>query len=258
MVNAILVLRIQILEIEKVNELCRDFAERYIEALKIKLNSDNIFKIDDDDEDESTAVGEEGEAESGDESKKSKRKTSGSTNSLVNKKKRKKSSSSKQLENSSNKQAKKEGTDVKYQIRPDTSMSSISLKPGRSEQPRIKITDYNSSPLSRQTSESDDCDERTGRSSRNEAKIVVDDDRSVNNEPTTDNDNVFEDDDEEEEITIDDDEDDEEAEDNEASGKSELNGKDESAANKLKRGILPKSATNVMKKWLFQHLVVII
>lgn len=258
MVNAILVLRIQILEIEKVNELCRDFAERYIEALKIKLNSDNIFKIDDDDEDESTAVGEEGEAESGDESKKSKRKTSGSTNSLVNKKKRKKSSSSKQLDNSSNKQAKKEGTDVKYQIRPDTSMSSISLKPGRSEQPRIKITDYNSSPLSRQTSESDECDERTGRSSRNEAKIVVDDDRSVNNEPTTDNDNVFEDDDEEEEITIDDDEDDEEAEDNEASGKSELNGKDEAAANKLKRGILPKSATNVMKKWLFQHLVVII
>lgn len=256
MVNAILVLRIQILEIEKVNELCRDFAERYIEALKIKLNSDNIFKIDDDDEDE--AVGEEGEAESGDESKKSKRKTSGSTNSLVNKKKRKKSSSSKQLDNSSNKQAKKEGTDVKYQIRPDTSMSSISLKPGRSEQQRIKITDYNSSPLSRQTSESDECDERTGRSSRNEAKIVVDDDRSVNNEPTTDNDNVFEDDDEEEEITIDDDEDDEEVEDNEASGKSELNGKDEAAANKLKRGILPKSATNVMKKWLFQHLVVII
>ena len=56
MVNAILVLRINLFEIEKVNELCNGFADRYIEALKIKLNSDNIFKIDEDDEEEETAA----------------------------------------------------------------------------------------------------------------------------------------------------------------------------------------------------------
>lgn len=31
--------------------MCNDFSERYVEALKIKLNSDNIFKIDDDEDD---------------------------------------------------------------------------------------------------------------------------------------------------------------------------------------------------------------
>ena len=52
MANAILVLRIHLYEIEKVNELCADFAEKYKETLRIKLNSDNLFKIDDEDEDE--------------------------------------------------------------------------------------------------------------------------------------------------------------------------------------------------------------
>ena len=48
MVKAILVLRIHLFELEKVNELCRDFSDRYIETLKVKLNSDNIFKSDED------------------------------------------------------------------------------------------------------------------------------------------------------------------------------------------------------------------
>lgn len=46
--KAILVLRIHLFEMEKVNELCRDFSERYIETLKITLNSDNMFKSDED------------------------------------------------------------------------------------------------------------------------------------------------------------------------------------------------------------------
>ena len=46
--KAILVLRIHLFEMEKVNELCKDFSERYIETLKIKLNSDNMFKLEDD------------------------------------------------------------------------------------------------------------------------------------------------------------------------------------------------------------------
>ena len=58
--KSIQVLRIHLLELEKVNELCKDFCQRYITCLKIKLNSDNIFKnelnyssmVDDDDNDD--------------------------------------------------------------------------------------------------------------------------------------------------------------------------------------------------------------
>ncbi len=42
--KSIQVLRIHLLELEKVNELCKDFCQRYISCLKVKLNSDNIFK----------------------------------------------------------------------------------------------------------------------------------------------------------------------------------------------------------------------
>jgi len=38
------VLRIHLLELEKVNELCKDFCARYISCLKGKLNSDNIMR----------------------------------------------------------------------------------------------------------------------------------------------------------------------------------------------------------------------
>lgn len=48
MLNAILVLRIHLVELERVNELCTNFTERYIETLKVKLNSDNFFKNDSD------------------------------------------------------------------------------------------------------------------------------------------------------------------------------------------------------------------
>ena len=42
--KSIQVLRIHLLELEKVNDLCKDFCQRYISCLKVKLNSDNIFK----------------------------------------------------------------------------------------------------------------------------------------------------------------------------------------------------------------------
>ena len=42
--KSIQVLRIHLLELGKVNELCKDFCQRYISCLKVKLNSDNIFK----------------------------------------------------------------------------------------------------------------------------------------------------------------------------------------------------------------------
>jgi len=43
MVRAIQVLRIHVLEIEKVGELCKDFCQRYIASLKLKLNSEHLL-----------------------------------------------------------------------------------------------------------------------------------------------------------------------------------------------------------------------
>ncbi|OWK17416.1 PKNOX2 [Cervus elaphus hippelaphus] len=46
MVKAIQVLRIHLLELEKVNELCKDFCNRYITCLKTKMHSDNLLRKD--------------------------------------------------------------------------------------------------------------------------------------------------------------------------------------------------------------------
>jgi len=48
MVKAIQVLRIHLLELEKVNELCKDFCNRYIACLKGKLQSEQLLRIDSD------------------------------------------------------------------------------------------------------------------------------------------------------------------------------------------------------------------
>ena len=44
MLKALQVLRIHLLEMEKVNELCKDFCSRYIACLKGKLNSENLMR----------------------------------------------------------------------------------------------------------------------------------------------------------------------------------------------------------------------
>ncbi len=46
MVKSIQVLRIHLLELEKVNELCKDFCNRYITCLKGKLQSENLLRTD--------------------------------------------------------------------------------------------------------------------------------------------------------------------------------------------------------------------
>uniref|UniRef100_UPI00398E623C homeobox protein PKNOX1-like n=1 Tax=Pristiophorus japonicus TaxID=55135 RepID=UPI00398E623C len=46
MVKAIQVLRIHLLELEKVNDLCKDFCNRYIACLKTKMNSENLLSSD--------------------------------------------------------------------------------------------------------------------------------------------------------------------------------------------------------------------
>jgi hypothetical protein len=49
MVKAIQVLRIHLLELEKVNELCKDFCNRYVSCLKGKLQSDNLLRVEGED-----------------------------------------------------------------------------------------------------------------------------------------------------------------------------------------------------------------
>lgn len=44
MVKAIQVLRIHLLELEKVQELCKDFCNRYIACLKSKMQSENLLR----------------------------------------------------------------------------------------------------------------------------------------------------------------------------------------------------------------------
>ncbi len=43
MVKAIQVLRIHLLELEKVSDLCKDFCSRYISCLKTKMNSETLL-----------------------------------------------------------------------------------------------------------------------------------------------------------------------------------------------------------------------
>ena len=46
MIRAIQVLRIHLLEMEKVQELCKDFCSRYILCLKGKMQSENLLRSD--------------------------------------------------------------------------------------------------------------------------------------------------------------------------------------------------------------------
>lgn len=217
------------------NELCRDFAERYIEALKIKLNSDNIFKMDDDEDENGIEADADASENEGEKSTAKRKSNSGPKGSSKTKRKKSKSTAPNT--------PKKEICDSKYKILPETSLSSISLKVSAKTNASAneRLFDSPSRP-SLMTNESMSDDYEMVRKS----EIRNDLDGSSSND-----DDVFED--EDEEITIDDDENDEDSNAMAAGKSSSTDSKD---PNKLKRGILPKSATNVMKKWLFQHLVV--
>lgn len=51
-IDAMQVLRIHLLELEKLDDLCEDFCQRYIACLKVKLNPNNIFTDDEEDGDD--------------------------------------------------------------------------------------------------------------------------------------------------------------------------------------------------------------
>ena len=51
MVGALQVLRIHLLELEKVSDLCKDFCSRYIACLRTKMNSDTLLGAEPDNPD---------------------------------------------------------------------------------------------------------------------------------------------------------------------------------------------------------------
>ena len=249
MVKSILVLRLHLFEIEKVNELCRDFSERYIETIKVKFNSDNVFKSEDELNDSNEMNEDENDSESLKNRKKAKEKK-------LNKLKKRKD-------------ARMASTPVKkivpFEITPDTSLSKISLN-----MLSLSTNDscYQSIGSNEETSDylnhSDSID--------NPKKVYTEKVDCLNEEINDDENesNVEVDDCEEIEMDSDMDEDDESVTSfrSESLSKStspsqckkfkKSNSEDFSSKSmsKNKRGILPKNATNVMKKWLFQHIVV--
>ena len=57
MVKAIQVLRIHLLELEKVSELCMDFCTRYVSCIKTKLNSHTLLRGDNSDSEDEYDLG---------------------------------------------------------------------------------------------------------------------------------------------------------------------------------------------------------
>jgi hypothetical protein len=232
MLNAILVLRIHLIELEKVNELCTDFADHYIETLKLKLNSDNIFKCDEDEDLNETADGLD----------------PNETKSLehVNKKMKKiekSKSKSNGIKSTSN-------LDNSFDISNETSLSKIKFN-------MLNLNNNNYENSSNQSVVSNETDSED-KLDQNDESLNNDDNFELNDdidESLDENNNNYDDD----------------TYDNNSltrspaflgkssSSSSSIVNKsnhDDKNSSKSKRGILPKNATNVMKRWLFQHIVV--
>ncbi|CAF0908649.1 unnamed protein product [Brachionus calyciflorus] len=231
MLNVILVLRINMIEIEKVNDLCNEFTEQYVEALKIKLNSDNIFNIEDDDE----------EGDDQNETEDDNFKLKGQ--SFKNKSQKNKKSLKRKIKKISNNFA-TQSTPVKseqltpFEISPNVSLYKIKANMQNSD----KNDNSNQSDLSNSLSIDLDNDEDNQNDDMNDFSINVDDTSDFDETDNASIKSMY-------------------AEKSSSSSSSCLNKTYSSNSNlddsnsKNKRGVLPKSATNVMKKWLFQHIV---
>ncbi len=303
LLKSILVLRIHMYEIEKVNELCQDFADRYIETLKIKLNSDNIFKGEDEDDLNEMNSNNQSDEKNFDEdnselnsSHKSSSKSSCNFNNgdnLENNENKKQARSFKAKTKLKNTKLKSTSTPVKNKtpspvshtpgsfesiISPETSLAKISFN-------MLNLNSnndcsYQSLGSNDLEDEMNDGSDSCNKSSRDNNDCFENDEFNNNNNNNNNNDeaNITEDNEDNDEENIYDDEDDLNEPDDDDSIKSpkslntsrinkslkinnNTNSSDDSYFKrnlKTKRGILPKNATTVMKKWLFQHIVVII
>ena len=296
-------LRIHLLEIEKVNDLCNDFADRYIDTLRLRLNSDNIFKSDDEDEvsDERTAKQDPAEGPEGDEVKsKSKFKMLMSNTEEVEadlpkdsvKKKgkisQKKLKRIRKLQRESKLKSLSKLKRVPFEINLDTTLDKIHLDMNNCPEnnSNAKISESNDSNdgsvnecTNQPTSESNVFYHHHHRGHARSSAGDNDEQNEYENDfmddKAEDMETFMNEDEDEEEEEEEDDEDEEDLDyemDDEYStltGKSSTSSlnnderrfhKSDSSSGSLnsknKRGILPKNATNVMKKWLFQHIVV--
>jgi hypothetical protein len=269
MLKSILVLRIHMYELEKVNELCQDFADRYIETLKVKLNSDNIFKNEEDDLDlensDERFVDDDSELNS---SHKSSSKSSSNNSNFNNngdnlnedelnrKQGRLNKNKLKKLAKSTSTPVKK-STLIPFEISPDTCLSKISFN-------MLNLNSNND--CSYQSSGSNDLEDELNDCETGNKSNFYEQDENNNDE---DDENVYDDDDDDEDEDLLDRDDDSSVKSPKANNSSSklLNKNLKSFNNinddsyfkrniKTKRGILPKNATTVMKKWLFQHIVV--
>ena len=300
LLKAIQVLRIHLLEIEKVNDLCNDFADRYIDTLRLRLNSDNIFKSDFEEEvsDERNAKQDPADGQEGDEVKsKSKFKMLMSNTDEVEadlpkdpaKKKgkisQKKLKRMRKLQRESKLKSLSKLKRVPFEINLDTTLDKIHLDMNNCPEnnSNAKISESNDS--------NDGSVNECANQATSESNVFYHHHRGHARSSAGDNDeqneyeNDFMDDkaedmetfmnEDEEEEEEDDDEDEEDLDYEMDDEYSTLTGKSSTSSlnnderrfhksdsspgslnSKNKRGILPKNATNVMKKWLFQHIVV--
>jgi hypothetical protein len=241
MLNSIIVLRIHLLELEKVNELCTDFSERYIETLRLKLNNDNIFKCDDD------FLNEDGDDQL--------------INEIDNEKEEKKCHKS-SVSKASNKKLKKNNTfkslSTSTPIKKESSILFPTEISGETSLSKIKFNMLNlSANHSLLSNETDLDDDDSSQHNYDDTYDNFDADDDLNDE--SENDEVFDDNNSltrSPRSTLK----------SSSSSCSFINKAGYSSSNpdenflkkssKNKRGILPKQATVVMKKWLFQHIVV--
>jgi len=283
--KAVLVLRIHLFEMEKVNELCRDFSERYIETLKITLNSDNMFKSDDDSDEmnESTNedvksfnnvnshdddVGEHPMSAMNEKFYQSLFYIDEGNHELFSNRYSKRSNRSKPYSNNGKLKKKlksqtQQENKQSFEISPDTCLSKISFN-------MLNINNNNNanndgsyqSVCSEDEMNENNLDESTSSNKKSNNEFEYDNayEGSFPNVDLNDEDNSYDADQDDVEVDL-----------YEESDKSPISTKFDSGAMagrfadddyffkrnaKTKRGILPKNATNVMKKWLFQHIIV--
>ena len=301
LLKAILVLRIHLFEIEKVNELCKDFSERYIETLKIKLNSDNIFKSDDDSDEMNESNADEKsftlnstedtyDSNPKDENdrfcyksffaKQTPQQSKGKPYCSPGKFKGAKHA---QQSSRTHSTPLKKSPTIPFEISPDTCLAKISfnmLNLNNDSSYQSVCSNDLEDELTENADSFDEINKKIKRcnssSNKNSSECDYDAEEYGNDELVEDfneEENLYEENDEEEDIEAYLDEDDCSTKSpnsihayKSAVNSSPISNNKNSNPNgedyffkrntKNKRGILPKNATNVMKKWLFQHIVV--
>lgn len=270
--KAILVLRIHMFEMEKVNELCRDFSERYVETLKIKLNSDNMFKLDDDSDEMNESTNDDRDDSMREDTISEKfykslfsqgngTNDSVLTNSFASRHGKKQRQTGKvkpyNLKHKLKSVQSASSDSKSFEISPDTCLAKISFN-------MLNITNSNNNSSVPSVCSEDELNDR----GKGNCEYDVEDYNTENltEEGLNYEANSYDGDQDDIEVDL---EDDTESLKSPTSYNNHMSSSHNSLTTscttndnyffkrnaKTKRGILPKNATNIMKKWLFQHII---